>query len=64
MSERDLDLDEFEPPKYLSALINAVNDSAKAAQGWMLLFMLVGLYLLASAFAVTDEDLLLAANMS
>jgi uncharacterized protein YjbI with pentapeptide repeats len=48
----------FEPPKYLASLIAAVNDEAKAAQGGALLFMLVGLYLLATAFSASDEDLL------
>ena len=46
--------DGFEPPKYLSSLISTVNDGAKAAQAGAL----VGLYLLASAFSATDEDLL------
>ncbi len=51
--------DGFEPPKYVASLIAAVNDGAKAAQGGMLLYLLVGLYLLATAFSSTDEDLLL-----
>jgi uncharacterized protein YjbI with pentapeptide repeats len=50
--------DTFEPPKYLASLIAAVNDGAKAAQGGALLFALVGVYLLATAFSATDEDLL------
>ena len=49
----------FEPPKYLTSLIAAVNDGAKAAQGGAFLFLLVGLYLLATAFSASDEDLLL-----
>ena len=49
----------FEPPKYLASLIGAINDGAKAAQGSALLFLLVGLYLLATAFSASDEDLLL-----
>ena len=48
-----------EPPKYLTSLIAAVNDGAKAAQGGAFLFLLVGLYLLATAFSASDEDLLL-----
>jgi Pentapeptide repeats (8 copies) len=48
----------FEPPKYLASLIAAVNDGAKAAQGGALLFALVGVYLLATAFSASDEDLL------
>src|SRR5271166_1937973 len=50
--------DGFEPPKYLASLIAAVNDGAKAAQGGALLFALVGVYLLATAFSASDEDLL------
>jgi hypothetical protein len=46
------------PPPYLNTLIAAVNDGAKAAQAGALLFLLVGLYLLATAFGVSDEDLL------
>ena len=48
----------FEPPKYLSSLIAAINDGAKAAQAGALLFALVGVYLLATAFSASDEDLL------
>jgi uncharacterized protein YjbI with pentapeptide repeats len=48
----------FEPPKYLTSLIAAVNDGAKAAQAGALAFALVGVYLLATAFSATDEDLL------
>lgn len=50
--------DRFEPPKYLASLIAAVNDGAKAAQGGALFFALVGVYLLATAFSASDEDLL------
>jgi uncharacterized protein YjbI with pentapeptide repeats len=49
----------FEPPKYLASLIAAIADGAKAAQAGMLLFLLVGLYLLATAFSASDEDILL-----
>jgi hypothetical protein len=51
--------DGFEPPKYLASLIMAVNDGAKTAQAGALFFALVGIYLLATAFSTTDEDLLL-----
>ena len=54
----------FEPPKYLASLIAAVNDGAKAAQGGALLFMLIGLYLLATAFSASDEDLLRARTLT
>jgi len=50
--------DGFEPPKYLVSLIAAVNDGAKAAQGGALFFALVGVYLVATAFSASDEDLL------
>jgi uncharacterized protein YjbI with pentapeptide repeats len=50
--------DAFEPPKYLASLIAAVNDGAKAAQAGALVFALVGVYLLATAFSASDEDLL------
>jgi hypothetical protein len=52
-------MEAFEPPKYLSSLIAAVNDGAKSAQAGAFLFLLVGLYLLATAFSASDEDLLL-----
>jgi hypothetical protein len=50
--------DGFEPPKYVSSLIDAINDGAKAAQAGALVFLLVGVYLLATAFSSNDEDLL------
>lgn len=50
--------DAFEPQKYLTSLIAAVNDGAKAAQAGALVFALVGVYLLATAFSASDEDLL------
>jgi uncharacterized protein YjbI with pentapeptide repeats len=50
--------DGFEPPKYLASLIAAINDGAKAAQSGGLLFLLIGVYLLATAFSASDEDLL------
>ena len=52
---------DFEPPKYLASLIAAINDGAKAG---MLLFMLVGLYLLATAFSASDEDILLGRTVT
>ena len=52
-------MEAFEPPKYLASLIAAVNDGAKSAQAGAFLFLLVGLYLLATAFSSSDEDLLL-----
>jgi uncharacterized protein YjbI with pentapeptide repeats len=49
----------FEPPKYITSLIAAVNDGAKSAQLGALAFTAIGLFLLATAFSATDEDLLL-----
>jgi uncharacterized protein YjbI with pentapeptide repeats len=54
----------FDPPKYITSLIAAVNDGAKAAQAGAFLFLLVGLYLLASAFSASDEDLLLGKTVT
>jgi hypothetical protein len=55
---------EPEPPKYLVSLIAAINDGAKAAQGGALAFLLVGIYLLATAFSSSDEDLLLGKTVT
>src|SRR4051794_19203104 len=52
-------METFEPPKYLSSLIAAVNDGAKSAQLGALAFTAIGLFLLATSFSATDEDLLL-----
>jgi hypothetical protein len=49
----------FKPPKYIASLIATINDSAKAAQTGALAFSAIGLYLVATAFSTTDEDLLL-----
>jgi uncharacterized protein YjbI with pentapeptide repeats len=54
----------FEPPKYLASLIAAVNDGAKAAQASALLFLVVGVYLVATAFSASDEDLLLGRTVT
>jgi uncharacterized protein YjbI with pentapeptide repeats len=51
-------VDAFEPPNYLTSLIAAVNDGAKSAQTGAFALGLLGLYLLAMAFSVTDEDIL------
>ena len=52
-------MEAFEPPKYIASLIVAVNDGAKSAQLGALAFTAIGLFLLATAFSATDEDLLL-----
>jgi hypothetical protein len=49
----------FEVPPYLTSLIASINDGAKAAQAGALVLLLVGLYLGATAFSATDEDVLL-----
>src|SRR5215472_6359311 len=60
----DVGTDAFEPPKYLANLIAAVNEGAKAAQASARFFALVGLYLLATAFSASDEDLLLGRTLT
>ena len=57
-------MEAFEPPKYITSLIAAVNDGAKSAQGGAFVFLLVGLYLLATAFSASDEDLLLGKTVT
>lgn len=52
-------MEAFEPPKYITSLIAAVNDGAKSAQLGALAFTAIGLFLLATALSATDEDLLL-----
>jgi uncharacterized protein YjbI with pentapeptide repeats len=52
-------MEQFEPPKYLEKLIAAINDGAKSAQLGALAFTAIGVFLLATAFSATDEDLLL-----
>ena len=52
-------MEAFEPPKYITSLIAAVNDGAKSAQLGALAFTAIGLFLLATAVSATDEDLLL-----
>ena len=52
-------METFEPPKYITSLIASINDGAKSAQTGALAFAAIGLYLLATAFSATDEDLLL-----
>jgi hypothetical protein len=56
--------EDFEPQKYIASLIAAVNDGAKSAQAGAVLFLAVGLYLLATAFSATDADLLLGKTVT
>ena len=51
-------MDAFEPPKYITSLIAAINDGAKAAQAGAFLFLLVGLYLLPRILASEEICLL------
>ncbi|HXZ02816.1 MAG TPA: pentapeptide repeat-containing protein [Stellaceae bacterium] len=51
--------DQFEPPQYLSSLTAAINDGGKSVQAGAFAFTVIGLYLIATAFSATDEDLLL-----
>ena len=64
MNDRVKATNDFEPPKYVTSLIAAVSDGAKAAQAGMLFFLLAGLYLLATAFGATDEDILLGKTVT
>jgi hypothetical protein len=52
-------MEPFQPPQYIKDLIAAINDGAKSAQLGTLAFAAIGLFLLATAFSATDEDLLL-----
>jgi hypothetical protein len=52
-------MDPFAAPPYIKDLIAAINDGAKSAQLGALAFTAIGLFLLATAFSATDEDLLL-----
>src|SRR3954468_15226039 len=54
----------FEPPKYIEKLIAAINDGAKSAQLGALAFTAIGLFLIATAFSATDEDLLLGRTVT
>jgi hypothetical protein len=52
-------MEPFAAPPYIKDLIAAINDGAKSAQLGALAFTAIGLFLLATAFSATDEDLLL-----
>lgn len=54
----------FDPPPYISKLIGAINDGAKSAQLGALVFVFIGLFLLATSFSATDEDLLIGTSIS
>ncbi|HVZ07077.1 pentapeptide repeat-containing protein [Rhodopila sp.] len=55
---------DFSVPGYIESLIAAINDSAKAAQRGAFLFLLVGIYLIATGFSASDEDLLLSRTLT
>ena len=48
-----------DPDKYIGALVQSINENAKAAQAGVIAFSVLGLYLLATAVSTTDVDLLL-----
>jgi hypothetical protein len=52
-------MESFQTPPYIKDLISAINDGAKSAQIGALAFTAIGVFLLATAFSATDEDLLL-----
>lgn len=52
-------MEPFQPPPYIKDLIAAINDGAKSAQLGALALTAIGVFLLATAFSATDEDLLL-----
>jgi len=52
-------MEPFEPPKYITKLIAAINNGAKTAQLGTLALVAIGVFLLATTFSATDEDLLL-----
>jgi hypothetical protein len=54
----------FDPPPYISRLISAINDGAKSAQLGVVAFVFIGLFLLATSFSATDEDLLIGKSIS
>jgi hypothetical protein len=54
----------FDQPPYISKLIGAINDGAKSAQLGALVFVFIGLFLLATSFSATDEDLLIGTSIS
>jgi len=56
--------DDFEPPKYIQQLIASINDGAKSAQLGALAFVAIGLFLLATSFSATDEDLLMGKSIA
>jgi uncharacterized protein YjbI with pentapeptide repeats len=54
----------FDPPPYIGKLISAINDGAKSAQLGAVAFVFIGLFLLATSFSATDEDLLIGKSIS
>jgi hypothetical protein len=49
----------FEPPKYISSLIAAINDGARTAQTGALALAALSIYLAGVAVSTSNEDLLL-----
>ncbi|MCA3357696.1 MAG: hypothetical protein ING02_06835 [Roseomonas sp.] len=54
----------FDPSPYIGKLISAINDGAKSAQLGAVAFVFIGLFLLATSFSATDEDLLIGKSIS
>ena len=54
----------FDPPPYIEKLSAAINDGAKSAQLGAFAFVLLGLFLLATSFSASDEDLLIGKSIS
>jgi len=54
----------FDPPPYIGKLISAINDGAKSAQLGAVAFVFIGLFLLATSFSATDEDLLIGKSIT
>ena len=57
-------MSDFDPPPYIEKLISAINDGAKSAQLGAVAFIFIGLFLLATSFSATDEDLLIGKSIS
>ena len=57
-------MSDFDPPPYIGKLISAINDGAKSAQLGAVAFVFIGLFLLATSFSATDEDLLIGKSIS
>ena len=57
-------MSDFDPPPYIGKLISAINDGAKSAQLGAVAFVFIGLFLLATSFSATDEELLVGKSIT